>query len=197
MGKIFYIMGKSSSGKDTIYKSLSGDKALGLKTVVLYTTRPVREGETDGVEYYFVDEARLQEFERSGKLIEVRAYHTVHGVWKYFTVNDSQIQLAENNYLIIGTLVSFQKMRDYFGTDRVVPIYIEVEDGIRLQRALERERVQKEPKYAEMCRRFLADSEDFSEEKLHGAGIVRRFENRELAECIEEIRTFISGQIMI
>ena len=50
MGKIFYVMGKSASGKDTIYKELR-ERIPELKTVVLYTTRPIRAGETNGVEY--------------------------------------------------------------------------------------------------------------------------------------------------
>lgn len=45
MGKIFYIMGKSASGKDRIYSILSKDESLGLKRLVLYTTRPIRAGE--------------------------------------------------------------------------------------------------------------------------------------------------------
>jgi hypothetical protein len=70
-----------------------------------------------------------------------------------------------------------------------VPIYIEVEDGLRLARAVERERLQTNPKYAELCRRFLADSSDFSEEKLKEAGISRRFSNEgEIEECIDEIK---------
>lgn len=197
MGKIFYLMGKSSSGKDTIYKDLVSDEGLRLKTIVPYTTRPIREGETDGVEYYFSGEEELERLLADGKIIELRAYNTVHGVWKYFTVNDEQIRLAEYNYAVIGTLESYENMRDYFGAARVIPIYIEVEDGVRLQRALDRERRQKEPKYAEMCRRFLADSEDFSEEKLEKLGIRNRFENRELPECINHIKTFISKEIMI
>ncbi|WP_343247549.1 guanylate kinase [Diplocloster hominis] len=197
MGKIFYLMGKSSSGKDTIYKDLVSDKELQLNTIVMYTTRPIREGETDGVEYYFSSEDELRRLLADGKIIELRAYNTVHGVWKYFTVNDEQIQLAANNYAVIGTLVSYEKMRDYFGAGRVIPIYIEVEDGVRLQRALDRERRQKEPKYAEMCRRFLADSEDFSEDKLEKLGIGYRFVNQELPECISHIKTFISKEIMI
>ena len=54
MGKIFYIMGKSSSGKDTIYSRLLQDEAMQLKKIILYTTRPMREGEQDGREYHFV-----------------------------------------------------------------------------------------------------------------------------------------------
>ena len=74
-----------------------------------------------------------------------------------------------------------------------MPIYVAVDDGLRLQRALDRERAQDEPKYAELCRRFLADEADFSAEKLLEAGIERTFENTALEECLEQIRTFVRG----
>ncbi len=191
MGKIYCMMGKSSSGKDTLYKMLLEDEALSLKTVVPYTTRPMRAGERDGVEYYFCDEARLMELEAEGKVIELRAYDTVHGVWKYFTVNDHQMEDENQDYLLIGTLESYQKLRDYFGKERVVPIYIEVEDGERLERALQRERLQERPRYEEMCRRFLADAADFSEEKLYDAQITTRFENHNLKETEQNIRNYM------
>ena len=92
---------------------------------------------------------------------------------------------------MIGTLQSYEAMRRYFGKDRLVPVYIEVEDGERLARALMRERQQNEPKYSEMCRRFLADQEDFSEENLNNAGIIKRFQNDNMEECIEEIQTYL------
>lgn len=191
MGKIYCMMGKSSSGKDTLYKMLLEDEALSLKTVVPYTTRPMRAGERDGVEYYFCDEDRLLELEAEGKIIELRAYDTVHGVWKYFTVSDHQMEDVNQDYLLIGTLESYQKLRDYFGKERVVPIYIEVEDGVRLERALQRERLQEKPRYEEMCRRFLADAADFSEEKLLAAQITTRFENHNLKETEENIRNYM------
>ena len=186
MGKIFHVMGKSSSGKDTIFKRLQ-EKIQELKTIVMYTTRPIREGESDGVEYFFVDEEKLEELKAAGKIIELRSYDTVHGIWNYFTVNDNQIDLEHYSYLVIGTLESYDKMRTYFGTDKLVPIYIEVEDGERLARALQRERQQAEPKYAELCRRFLADTQDFSEDKLKKLGIKDRFYNEDMEKCIEEI----------
>ena len=168
MSKIFYFMGKSASGKDTIFKQIK-ERMPNLKTIVIYTTRPIREGEQEGVEYYFVDEKRLAELEAQGKVIELRAYNTVHGVWKYFTVDDGQFD-GDENYIAIGTLESYAKMLAYMGTDSLVPIYIDVDDGVRLLRAVERERKQKEPKYEELCRRFLADAEDFSEENLQKNG---------------------------
>ena len=169
MGKIYYLMGKSASGKDHIYEHLIQETALDLKPFVLYTTRPIRSGEQDGREYFFVDEKRLSELREAGKIIEERMYSTVQGPWYYFTADDGQIDLAK--------------------------LYVEVDDGLRLSRALERERKQTEPKYAEMCRRFLADCEDFTEEKIAEAGIVRRFSNNSTPEdCFSEIQNFVEQQ---
>lgn len=194
MGRIFYIMGKSSSGKDTIYSRLLRDKEFGLKNVLLYTTRPVRQGEADGREYHFVDEERFRQFMDEGKVIEYRTYETVHGPWTYFTADDGQVDLKACSYLAIGTLESYENMKRYFGEENVCPIYVEVEDGERLKRALAREELQEKPRYAEMCRRFLADTEDFSEENLERAGIKRRFQNVELESCMEEIREYIRSR---
>lgn len=188
MYQIACIMGKSSSGKDHIYKALLEMKELGLQKIVMYTTRPKRMGEEDGVEYYFVDDAVAKEYEKSGKVIEMRQYQTVHGIWKYFTVDDGRIDFRKGRYLVIGTLEVFKKFCEYYGKDVIMPIYIEVDDGIRLERALKRERKQEIPQYKELCRRFLADSEDFSEEKLIKAGIVRRYRNEgDIEDCIREV----------
>ena len=140
MGKIFYLMGKSSVGKDTVYKRLQ--KELKLNTVVLYTTRPKRDGEEDGREYYFVTEEKMRDLKTKGKVIELREYQTVHGAWYYFTVDDGQLNLSKGNYLLIGTLESYQKMREYYGKEYFIPLYLEAEDGIRLERALQREKQQ-------------------------------------------------------
>lgn len=193
MGKIFYIMGKSASGKDRIYSILSKDESLGLKRLVLYTTRPIRAGEENGREYYFTDENRLEEFRKTNRLIESRAYHTVHGIWTYFTADDGQINPQGTDYLGIGTLESYRKMKEYYGEKTVCPIYIQVEDGERLQRALIREKQQENPRYAEMCRRFLADQEDFSEENILAAGIRIRFENDDLDNCVRNIIKYIKS----
>jgi len=186
MGKIYYMMGKSASGKDTLYKEIR-ERLPQLKTVTLYTTRPIRDGERDGVEYYFVSKDTLDTYEKQGKVIELRTYHTVHGDWHYATLDDGQVELDRNDYIILGTLESFQKMKAYYGEESITPVYIEVEDGERLRRALLRELSQEKPKYAEMCRRFLADSEDFSEENLKKAGIMRRYINADKVQCLEEI----------
>ena len=154
MGKIFCVMGKSASGKDTIYQKLLHENALQLQRIIPYTTRPIREGEEEGREYHFCEEKDVQRLDKEGRIVELRSYDTVYGIWKYFTVNDGNIRLDRENYIIIGTLEAYVKIRDYFGKEKVVPIYIEVEDGERLLRAISREKEQDIPKYEEMCRRY-------------------------------------------
>lgn len=190
MGKIYCVMGKSSSGKDTVYKKLK-EQYKKFRLIVPYTTRPIREGEKDGVEYYFVDPEQFRAMKEDGKVIESRSYNTKCGIWTYFTADDGQIDLSAADYLLIGTLVSYQALREYFGEEAIVPVYLEVEDGLRLARALERERRQEKPKYAEMCRRFLADEEDFSEENLIKSGITERFGNEDFTECLNKIQRYI------
>ena len=187
MAKIFFVLGKSCSGKDTIFKKLKEDRKLNSNTVTGYTTRPMREGEINGVEYFFVNNEELEALKNQGKVIECRDYNTVYGVWSYFTVDDGQINLEKGNYLYIGTLESYEQMVRYYGKEVVVPIYVEVETGERLTRAVNRERQQENPKYTELCRRFLADEEDFCEENIKKAGIKKRYENNSLERCIEEI----------
>lgn len=190
MGKIYCVMGKSSSGKDTVYKKLK-EQYKEFRLIVPYTTRPIREGEKDGVEYYFVDPEQFRAMKEDGKVIESRSYNTKCGIWTYFTADDGQIDLSAADYLLIGTLVSYQALREYFGEEAIVPVYLEVEDGLRLARALERERRQEKPKYAEMCRRFLADEEDFSDENLIKSGITERFGNEDFTECLNKIQRYI------
>ncbi len=188
MARIFIVMGKSATGKDTVYKKLLEDGELELRTAVMYTTRPIRSFEKNGVEYYFVDEETLNTLQKQNKIIEHRAYETIHGTWHYFTVNDGQINLEEADYLMIGTLETYQQIREYFGEERVIPIYLELEDGVRLMRAIKREQKQDQPKYAEMCRRYLADEEDFSEENLKKCGITKRYQNLDIHQCLYEVK---------
>ena len=191
MGKIVCLIGKSSTGKDTIYKRLLAQEILRLKRIVPYTTRPMREGEQEGVEYHFTDEAGFQKLKKEGKIIEDRAYDTVHGLWRYFTVADDSLDLSRDSYCVIGTLEAYVQIRAYFGEDKVIPVLIELDDGERLQRALGRERKQEHPRYEEMCRRFLADSKDFSAEKIKEAGNPKIFYNDSLEACLQEIVTYI------
>ena len=184
-------MGKSSSGKDSFYRALLKKNPWDLKKIVIYTTRPIRDGEKDGREYHFVSEDRYQQLKAEGKIIEERCYDTVYGLWRYFTADDGTVDPEQYNYLAIGTLESYRRLKAYYGSRFLCPIYLEVEDGERLKRAIAREETQEVPKYEEMCRRFLADSRDFSEDKIREAGIDHRFLNTDFNTCLGNIEKYI------
>ena len=187
MGRIYYLLGKSATRKDTLYKEILKRRPK-LRTVTMYTTRPIREGETDGVEYFFTGREELERQLASGKVIESRTYQTIAGPWTYYTVDDGQFDVADDeSCLMIGTLESYEKMCAYFEAGKMVPVYIEVPDGIRLLRAVKREENQKKPNYREVCRRYLADEKDFSEENLERLGITKRYQNTDMEMCLEEI----------
>lgn len=188
--KIIYLMGKSSSGKDTIFNILR--ERLDVNLYVMYTTRPKRKGEIEGETYNYISDEKMKSYiegKEENKLVEFRTYQTVYGPWTYATIADEQFN-SEKDILTLGTLESYMKMKEYF-KEQIVPIYIEVDDGIRLQRALSREMEQNEPKYAELCRRFLEDSKDFSDKNIKEAGIEKRFQNIDLEKCVKEIIEFI------
>ena len=66
-------------------------------------------------------------------------------------------------------------------------MYVEVDDDQRLWRSICRERRQATPNYDEVCRRFLADQQDFSEAELSRLGISKRYRNADLEECVKTI----------
>ena len=117
MPEIAFLMGKSSSGKDNIFKALVGDKELNLKTVIMYTTRPMRAGEKEGVEYYYVDNEKALELEAADKVIEMRIYNTVYGEWKDFTVDEYMIYDGKIHgascVLLICSLLDEDIIRNY------------------------------------------------------------------------------------
>ena len=191
--KIIYIMGKSSAGKDTIYKILK--EKIDVKPYVLYTTRPIRTGEKEGIDYNYLTNEEMEQYfqEKNSKVIESRTYNTIYGPWTYATILDNQF-LSGKNLLMTGTLESYNAILEFFKNKEnieMIPIYIEVEDGIRLERALKREKEQSNPKYVELCRRFIADSQDFSEENINKSGIKKRFQNDNLDNCVNEIIEYL------
>lgn len=164
MSRIFCVVGKSASGKDTIYKKIISAYGSKLTPIIPYTTRPKRIGEINGVDYNFVTEEQLRTFEKEGKVIEKREYSTTQGIWYYFTF---KFDYEENNdYILITTLDGASKIIEEYGPDSVHIIYLVLDDKIRLLRCIERESKQDNPDYSEVCRRFIADQKDFCESKI-------------------------------
>ena len=191
MGYIFCLIGKSSSGKDSIYQKLLECPNLDIKNLITYTTRPMREGEIDGKEYYFVSNEDIEKIQEKSNIIEMRSYNTALGTWKYFTVENKEVSNTSNKFLLVGTIEVYVALCNFYGKDKVFPLYIEVDDLTRLKRALGREEQELKPNIKEVCRRFLADCEDFSDEKINQAKICRRFINEDLESVTLDILKYI------
>ena len=101
--KLFLVMGKSATGKDSVCEALLRRFSGKLKKIVPYTTRPIREGEKEGVEYHFVSEDEMRRMQDEGRILECRTYHVVVGDWHYFTADDGQIDASGTHTIMIAT----------------------------------------------------------------------------------------------
>ena len=139
-------MGRSCSGKDTVFKELK-KRFPNLQSVLMHTTRPIRTGEVQGVDYRFdtMDEFRTH----CRKMISLNFVHIRPNMETgIITQLRDSIDLKKGSYLGVGTPSSYDSLMDYF-KESLIPIYLKVEEYDLLSRALEREHRQKEPKYTE------------------------------------------------
>jgi len=156
MPKIIVLAGKSASGKDTIAKIL---KEQGFHFVISHSTRPMRDGESEGDPYYFVDEETIQRMNTAGELLELRSYKTVKGIW-YYGIHKNSIKEDVPN-LVVVDLQGVKDLKRIFGDENVYTIYIDVDDDIREQRARKRSFDKKE-----WDRRLADDNKRFTKELI-------------------------------
>ena len=131
------------------------------------------------------------ELEEQGKIIEKRKYDTIYGPWYYFTTS-SNIDLENYNYIGDNTLEGLDQFVKFYVPENIISILIKVDDGIRLQRALDREKKEENPKYQELCRRFLSDSTDFSEENISKRSITSIIDNNSsLDNTMQEVENVL------
>lgn len=174
MAKLFHLFGKSCSGKDTVYckvlEHYKWDKSF--KPIIPYTTRPMREGEVQGVAYNFLtnDEMRhiLDHRGDDYGVVEYRVYNTEYGEWIYATILNKDIlydikNSIPNMYAIIGTVETLDPLIELFGVENVLPVYLEATPNTLLLRAMDRIIDKESVKvHLEACRRFIKDEEDFN-----------------------------------
>lgn len=206
--KIFYIMGKSGSGKDTIYNyivdTLCKDCIAGMEgidplcPIIMNTTRPMRDGEINGLTYNFVNDADLAVDIIYDNVLELRTYETINiesvkCKWHYYTSKKS-IDLENHSYIGIGTPSSFFKLLKTYPSS-MYPIMLSVGNDERFFRLVEREKKFKNPNYLELCRRFISDEDDFSKgiEYLTQSPLYRykSFENKDRDTCCHDVYNYI------
>lgn len=191
--KIFCLMGFSSSGKDTILKQVLKDMD-DVKPIISTTTRPMRKGETEGVEYYFIDDTEF--FRRGTDFVEQRIYHTKvkeNGVekdatWRY---GIERMELEKDDYLIvIVDSVGYKELKNYVGNNKIVPIFISAPQEELKARALARGDLE-----AEVDRRLKDDYERFMDFRVRTVYHEVKNTNGRLEEAIKEVENIITKHI--
>ena len=69
-GTLIVLAGPSGVGKGSVVERLRSRDPEGLSLSISATTRPIRPGETDGVDYLFVDDAGFDDMIEAGELLE-------------------------------------------------------------------------------------------------------------------------------
>lgn len=156
---IIAIIGKSCSGKDTIKRLLMEDKSLNLHDVVLYTTRPLRDGECNGREYFFISKNEFGRKIDDGEFFEYNVYNVKQNTgetdtWYYGIA--TECFLEDVNNIIIASPNMINKLAKTF-KDRLLIINIECDDETIVERAIQREENQNVPNFIEMSRRIEDD----------------------------------------
>lgn len=165
MSKVVFIMGKSSSGKDTIRPQIM-QSLPNLNLITQFTTRPKRDGEMDGVEYHFKSEGYFKYILKNNPedLLEYRKYETIYGTWYYFTLK--HVFEKDKNYLVIGTLESYKSFVKEFGKENMIPVYLDVPGSTRVIRSIKRLKDPTDLDVKEICRRYIKDEEDYDDKIL-------------------------------
>lgn len=159
--RLIVLVGCSASGKDFILKN-AVKYIEGLKAVVSHTSRPMRQGEVEGREYYFVDVPTVTDMLNNGEFIEYRHYNVAKGTTWTYGIHKGSIDIeSDNNYITIVDLQGLKKIEKYFEKlgvrDCITSIYLDTNAQLRLQRSLSREGDITEYQCREIIRRFEND----------------------------------------
>ena len=154
--KILAIYGMSAAGKDTFLNHLSNN--FDLNKILLTTSRPPREKEIDGVNYLF---KKKKDILKSDDFLWPIDYNNwIYAIAKE-SIKDDKINAGIFNLYWMKKL--FEDNDEHFD---LMAIEISASDKDRLMRSLRRE---KNPDCDEICRRFLADKQDFNDVEFNCA----------------------------
>lgn len=164
--KIITLVAKSSAGKDEILNTVVKLNP-NVKTIVSYTSRPIRQGEINGVTYHYISDEQVQTMLNNGEFLEHRIYKTVKGNWIYGVGKSSFDLNSEDVYIVILDLQGLKQLKAYLEennkSDCLISIYIKASGRTRLLRSLQREGDLSDNQCKEICRRFIVDEDDMKE----------------------------------
>ena len=156
MSKFILLLGKGGTGKDTI-KARVQEAMPELKSLPMWTSRTKRACEEQDVQYHFVTYEEMNQANKDGKLLEYREYKTVKGIRAYGT----EYPKDDATYILTVAIEQYNNLRTKIPAKDIITIYLYVDDYTRIQRALSREKECEYPNYTEVCRRFVADNNEY------------------------------------
>lgn len=183
MYKLIVLFGPAGAGKDYILKKAL-EEIPQLHKPVLYTSRPMREGEVDGVNYHFITTEEFSEKVISGELIEASVFNH----WGYGSSLDSYSK-DKINILALGIDHLRDFMEFHSNEFEIYPVVVLASDKTRLLRQLNRET---NPNVDEIIRRFLSDKKDYEKIDLKYYILPNDIENQ-ITDCIERLRTLVES----
>ena len=173
---IIALVGESGSGKDTVLRQvLKEDRSKLFHQKISYTSRPKRDYEVDGEDYYFIEESDFTEHYED--FFEFTNFNGWYYGTKYSDLEHEKVNIGIFDMHGLKTLLKNPRIN-------CLPIYIKTNDKTRLIRNLKRE---KNPNIEEIFRRYLADKNDFKEIKKYVKIIVENNEIDNLQEISHKI----------
>lgn len=156
--KLFLLVGKSASGKDTFMNMLLSDFKE-IKPLVSHTTRPMRTGEKDGETYHFVDDVTFEEMLDNGEFLETTSY-TIESENKIYKYGLSKKEVMDTPYAmtIVNPYGLNNLLANKFIKDNIVSILITRNDKDRILAYINRD---ENVNIKEMIDRYKRDEEDF------------------------------------
>lgn len=190
MKKVIAICGKSGSGKDSILKGVLNKKPEVFAPIVSYTTRPKREGEIEGVDYYFITSEQMASKIMNGEMLEATSFNG----WVYGTsidsLKDDKVNIGVYNLEGLEYLIENKNEIDS------LIFYIDASNKIRLLRSLNRE---ENPDIDEIIRRYGTDKTDFLDfvPSEIDAMTLHNESEKDLSFCIENVISLTKGHFNI
>lgn len=176
------VVGKTCSGKSTIVNKLVS--IYGFQRIITYTTRIIRKGEKDGIDYHFISNEDFLKKINEGFFAEWKKYETEFGTWYYGTALED-LENAEDNMVVILTPQGYRDVCKKL-KKKPICIYIYANNSIIKKRLLSRGDDENEAE-----RRLREDNKDFKDFEYEADKIFYNNSNTAINAVVERIINFV------